>query len=284
MSPTKTRNNDDWQLPGELAFEWHAQLDSTSSELMRRARAGQLTQPTLIAAAQQSAGRGRMGRPWVGAAGDSLMFSLAYAVPASLPLAGLSLAVGVCVAEALNAALQAPQVLLKWPNDLLMAGAPHSSLRKLGGLLIESLPFNRNRNGALVAERWLVLGLGVNLRLSADHPMQAQAASLSSVWPHAQAIALPHIGSLCATACYQAIRDFERQGFAPFHARWHALHAHQGLRVRYTPVQGAVVEGIATGVDSAGQLMIESDIADNAGMQTNTKHPIASTEGQLRLC
>ena len=66
-------------------------IDSTSSELMRRARDG-LVDPVLLAAEEQTAGRGRMGKGWHSRAGQSLTFSLA------LPLApadwsGLSLAV-----------------------------------------------------------------------------------------------------------------------------------------------------------------------------------------------
>ena len=69
---------------------------------MRRARAGR-TEPVLLVAEQQTAGRGRLGRGWHSGAGDSLTFSL------GLPLApadwsGLSLAVGVSLAESLHPA------------------------------------------------------------------------------------------------------------------------------------------------------------------------------------
>ena len=48
------------QLPG-FTVEVLPQIDSTNTELMRRARAGQ-TEPTLLVAERQTAGRGRMGR------------------------------------------------------------------------------------------------------------------------------------------------------------------------------------------------------------------------------
>src|SRR6478609_7287590 len=51
------------------------ELDSSNSELMRRARAGR-TDPVLLVAEQQTAGRGRLGRGWHSGAGDSLTFSL----------------------------------------------------------------------------------------------------------------------------------------------------------------------------------------------------------------
>ena len=83
------------QLPG-FTVEVLPTIDSSNTELMRRARDG-LTDPVLLIAEQQTQGRGRLGRNWVSGVGDSLMFSL------GLPLAprdwsGLSLAVGVSVA------------------------------------------------------------------------------------------------------------------------------------------------------------------------------------------
>ena len=94
------------QLPG-FTVEVLPRIDSTNTELMRRARAGR-GEPTLLVAEQQTAGRGRLGRDWhsglegvpADTGGDlpSLTFSL------GMPLApgswsGLSLAVGVSVAE-----------------------------------------------------------------------------------------------------------------------------------------------------------------------------------------
>jgi BirA family biotin operon repressor/biotin-[acetyl-CoA-carboxylase] ligase len=86
-------------LPG-FTVEVLPEIDSTNTELMRRARTGQ-TEPVLLVAERQTAGRGRLGRPWASDVGASLTFSL------GLPLAptdwsGLSLAVGVALAESLH--------------------------------------------------------------------------------------------------------------------------------------------------------------------------------------
>ncbi len=119
------------------------EIDSTNSELMRRARAGQ-HEPTLLVAERQTAGRGRMGRVWQSQPGDSLTFSL------SLPFApkdwsGLSLAVGLSLAESLH-----PQVGLKWPNDLWVQE------RKLGGILVEA--------ASMGGRSQVVVGVGLNIR------------------------------------------------------------------------------------------------------------------------
>ncbi len=287
MCSSNTSTPHAWRLPGGVAFEWHERIDSTSSELMRRARAASLPGTTLIAAAEQTAGRGRRGREWHSSAGDSLMWSLAYAVPAKLPLEGLSLALGVGIAEALNVALQGPRVLLKWPNDLLMAETSAAPLKKLAGLLVESVPYNRNRNGALVAERWLIIGFGLNLHRPRTAAIDQDMIALDRVWTGAHAMQRDELGALTASACHAALMQFMAQGFAEgFHARWQALHAHQGLRMRYQGAQGEVIEGIAQGVDATGALLLApDDLKDNAGMnQHKVPVRIISTEGSLRPC
>ena len=74
------------QLP-TFSVEVLPQIDSTNSELMRRARAGQL-EPVLLVAERQSAGRGRLGRQWVSgddAASAGALSSLTFSL--GLPLA-----------------------------------------------------------------------------------------------------------------------------------------------------------------------------------------------------
>ena len=96
------------------------QIDSTSSELMRRAQRRDI-HGMALAAEWQTAGRGRRGRAWTAIAGGSLTFSLGWRFEQGAGfLAGLSLAVGVAVVRALEAeGLQG--VALKWPNDLSTA-------------------------------------------------------------------------------------------------------------------------------------------------------------------
>src|SRR4029078_7493168 len=106
------------------------QLDSTSSELMRRLQRRDV-HGNAIAAEWQTAGRGRRGRTWTAVVGGSLTFSLGWTFEQGAGcLAGLSLAVGVAVLRALEAE-GFTGVALKWPNDII-----HRHL-KLGGILIE---------------------------------------------------------------------------------------------------------------------------------------------------
>ena len=134
-------------LRPDMAIEVVEQIDSSNTELMRRGRAGQLA-PVVLVAERQTAGRGRQGRHWKSALGESLTFSL------SLPLAiadwsGLSLAVGVALCEAVGSVAGSEsdglRAGLKWPNDIWLMNGDEG--RKLGGVLIETVAAGARRPG-----------------------------------------------------------------------------------------------------------------------------------------
>ena len=243
-------------LPG-FTVEVLPQIDSTNSELMRRARAGQ-TDPTLLVAEYQTAGRGRMGRTWLSADGQRnsagpLTFSLGISLHRQ-EWSGLSLAVGVCVANALRAAMAADQALglgLKWPNDLWWQG------RKLGGILIEtsgqSLP------------RYAVIGVGINIdaaNVSESATITVPPVGLRHVWPQADAQqALMRI----VPALVAAVQRFDAEGFSPFQPQYEAVDVLRDRAVYLTDGgengRGAAaerVEGVARGVNTAGALRVQT--------------------------
>ena len=121
----------------DLVVEAAAEVDSTNTRLVERARSGK-TSPCLLVAEQQHAGRGRQGRRWQSRSDASLTFSLGIAL-APRTWSGLSLAVGLAIAESLDPPLaaSAPRLGLKWPNDLLMIDP--GGHRKAAGILIEML-------------------------------------------------------------------------------------------------------------------------------------------------
>jgi BirA family biotin operon repressor/biotin-[acetyl-CoA-carboxylase] ligase len=233
-------------LPG-FTVEVLPEIDSTNSELMRRARNGQWD-PVLLLAHKQTAGRGRLGRQWVSDLGTptpsplpstSLTFtSLTFSL--GLPLApvdwsGLSLAVGLSVAGSLH-----PDIRLKWPNDLWLHG------RKLGGILIETANI-----GASTGSRYAVVGIGLNLSAPAAAGLSTPPAGLAEVWPGVTAAqALVRL----AAPLVQTLQGFAQQGFAPFQARFNAVDALAGLAV--TLSDGTT--GLAQGVDASGALRVQT--------------------------
>ena len=104
---------------------------STNADLMARARAG-APEGLVLAAEEQTAGRGRMGRSWLSPPRAALTFSVLVR-PAGVPPARrgwLPLLAGVATATAVRQ-VSGLDALLKWPNDVLLGA------RKLGGILAE---------------------------------------------------------------------------------------------------------------------------------------------------
>lgn len=226
------------ELPG-FEVEWLARIDSTNSELMRRARAGRL-EPVLLVAGQQSAGRGRLGREWVSdadantARAGALTFSLALPLT-PLDWSGLSLAVGVSVVESLH-----PDLRLKWPNDVWLRD------RKLAGILIETANL-----ADTTATRYAVIGVGINLKAPAATGLRTPPAWLGEVLPGIDAAtALLRL----AAPLVLALKIFEQHGFAPFQARFNRRDALGGLDVSLS--DGTT--GEAQGVDSTGALRVHT--------------------------
>ncbi len=117
--------------------------------------------PILLAAEEQSAGRGRHGRRWRSARGAGATFSIRLRLCCEQrQLAGLSVAVGLSAARALRR-LGARGIAVKWPNDLMV------SRRKLGGILIETRPAPRETRPGMRSSApgsVVVVGVGINCR------------------------------------------------------------------------------------------------------------------------
>lgn len=243
-------------LPG-LSVEVLPSCVSTNTTLLDRARAGDIA-PCLLVAESQTQGRGRLGRSWLSVPGASLTFSLA------LPLApadwmGLSLAIGVAVAEALDNSGQ--RIALKWPNDLWLRDAPGAG-RKLGGILIETM--------AAQGQRIAVIGIGINVLPQAGAGLSHGLAALQEIDTEAsvtralRAVALPLVDTL---------QRFETQGFAPFVP----LYAKRDLLLAraVTTTLATVPDGTAEGVDAQGALLVRSG--------SGALHAITSGEVSVRL-
>ena len=286
-------------LPG-LVVEVLATVDSTNSELMRRARAGNM-QPVLLVAEVQTAGRGRQGRAWHSDLGDSLMFSL------GMPLAprswsGLSLAVGVSVAESLDPCSSAG-IGLKWPNDLWVS-RPGADC-KLAGILVETAAGvsgvagagladaghsnghsnntgtgNIHSNGTvpvLGSPRYAVIGVGINIAPRSGTGMAVRPVGLlelAGLGTGSGGISggnsddspcetdAPQLLCRILPALVAAVQGFEALGFAPFQARFDARDV---LRDRAVVLSDGTA-GTAHGVDENGGLLVHTAL----GMQTIT--------------
>jgi BirA family biotin operon repressor/biotin-[acetyl-CoA-carboxylase] ligase len=217
-------------LPG-FTVEVVPEIDSTNTELMRRARAGR-TEPVLLVAERQVQGRGRLGRQWDSVAtqaGAALTFSIGMEL-APADWSGLSLAVGLAVAEALH-----PDIALKWPNDLWFQG------RKLAGILIET--------ATVGTQRYAVIGIGINMTPRPAEGLRTPPAWLQELQPTWSAA-----DTLARVVRPVVARTLECcvQGFGGMREAYHARDYFYGKDVVCT--DGTA--GQARGVDAKGALLV----------------------------
>jgi BirA family biotin operon repressor/biotin-[acetyl-CoA-carboxylase] ligase len=236
--------------PGGLwrAVEVLASTGSTNADLLARAVAG-APEGVVLAAEEQTAGRGRMGRNWVSPPRAALTFSLLVR-PDTVPPARrgwLPLLAGVSVASAVRAAASV-EARLKWPNDVLAGSA------KLGGILAEAF-------GDAV-----VVGIGLNVSTEPSElpppgptpggPLPATSLRVLGVGTGDRERLLTEI--LAAFEhWYQAWRqvagDPDRCGLRAEYTR---LCATIGRRVRVERPGGQLLSGLAVGVDPDGRLLV----------------------------
>ena len=171
---------------------------------------------------------------------------------------GLSLAVGVSVAQSLEpqepmAQRSAgwPRIGLKWPNDLWLV-TPEGE-RKLGGILVETASWN--------GQRHVVIGVGLNIEpLAADLASAIEnAPDRAAVPPGCLQQLAPGLDAPAALlrivpALVQAVQAFERFGFVPFQAGFAARDVLKGRALLLSGGQ----QGTGCGVANNGALRLQT--------------------------
>ena len=132
----------------------HRLTDSTNERAKALADLG-APHGTLVTADEQSAGRGRQGRPWTAPPGSAVLMSVVLRdLDERHELLPLAAAVAVCEAVPVEATI-------KWPNDVWI------ERRKVAGILVEGRP----------QEGWAVLGIGLNVTTDSFPPELAELAT-----------------------------------------------------------------------------------------------------------
>lgn len=166
---------------------------------------------SIVIADHQTSGRGRLDRRWEAPPGTALLVSFVLR-----PNPVLSLAAGVAAAQACGAGVR-----LKWPNDLLLAGA------KLGGILVE------------VTSTTAICGIGINLTWAPPG-----AAKLGEDRDRL-------LNRLRKELGYWAFADPKE-----VLDRWRELSDTLGRRVR-VELAGKTIEGTAEDIGPGGELIVD---------------------------
>jgi BirA family biotin operon repressor/biotin-[acetyl-CoA-carboxylase] ligase len=219
---------------------WLETTASTNDDALGAAKAG-APHGALFGAETQSRGRGRRGSEWHSEPGAGLWFSLllrpqltAEVVPV------LSLCAGLAVREAVATRL-AESVTVKWPNDVLAGG------RKLAGILIES-QISGTQLGSVV------VGIGLNVEQDAFPEGLSSIATSLALLGASDRAREPLLADLLA-ALDKWLKQLEAAGLAGISEELRQHDALFGKRVRV-----GEHEGTAAGIDSAGRLLLRTDL------------------------
>ena len=217
---------------------YYERVGSTNDEARRLAGEG-AEEGTLVIADEQSAGRGRLGRPWLAPARQALLFSLIFR-PDRPPreLFPLIMLASVACLHAIEKETGLA-VAIKWPNDLLLDG------RKVAGILSEI--------GQPAKRPYVIVGIGLNVNVDFQSwpELGAQATSLRE----ALGRPVPRLPLL-----QEILRQIElaydrfRAGYSPYD-EWVAHLSTLGREVRVTTAEGTLA-GRAVAVDSDGALCL----------------------------
>lgn len=229
-------------LPADLVFL--RCVDSTNrlaTDVARElARDEVEIRPTLFLAWEQSAGRGRQGRSWESQAGLGVYATLLLPVVDLTQARGLPLAVAAVLCERLDAWC-AERCVVKWPNDILVAG------RKIAGILVESA-VGSDGSG------WAAVGFGLNhghrdeqLPVPGSTSLRLEARSLPSWASTTVEIVRPLVEALGALRSSGEVVE-----------RFRALSAHEAGDTLTCRVGDETVEGTFLRFDDDGALVLET--------------------------
>jgi BirA family biotin operon repressor/biotin-[acetyl-CoA-carboxylase] ligase len=193
---------------------------------------------TLVIAAEQTEGRGRLNRAWISPSGSLSLSLLLYPSPEKMPY--LTMLTGLAVAEAIESVPKL-KADLKWPNDVLIGG------KKVAGILVES--------GVVKDRSFAVVGIGINVNVDlACFPDIASIATSLSGESGGPVDALLLLRSLIdeAESLYTAFDP------TPLRALWRKRLITLGRQVKATSGD-TVIEGTAIDVAGDGALIIRQN-------------------------
>lgn len=227
-------------------LELHGSIESTNLYALEQVRSGRKHGFAWMAE-HQAAGRGRHGRRWVSPFGRNVYLSLVWEFNSgAAALGGLSLAVGVAIARALQRN-QIPDVELKWPNDVLWRG------QKIAGILLEL-------TGDAAGQCQVVIGVGVNVGMQADEAVAVTQAwaSLQDITP---GVSRNKVAGDLLSELLLMLETYEQEGFAALQGEWESLHCHANRQVEIRAGEN-VTAGLALGVNDQGALRLLTEAGE----------------------
>lgn len=200
---------------------------------------------TVIAASEQTAGRGRLGRSFASSPGVGLYFTILWRPGVRAEsLVRLTACAGVCVCDAIEQ-VAGVRPGIKWTNDIVLGN------RKLCGILTEMT--TEGESGRVQS---LIVGIGINVHQSeADFGTELAPIATSVFRETGKHIARAELAAALADRLYEMYDTVLRTGGAEYLNRYRDDLVHIGKPV--TVVRGGVRrEAIALDIDDEAALIV----------------------------
>ena len=219
-----------------LCFQWYERLPSTNIFLKEMLEVDpQLVSGTVVAAREQTRGKGRRGREWLSGANENLTFSFLLRGKYELKkLPAASMAAAIAVVELLNGLTIAAN--LKWPNDVLVDG------KKICGILSEGVS-----DGIIVG-----VGLNVNMQ-SAEHIDQPATSILMETGERSS---VDELLETLLPILAARLDEWAAGGFSKLRKRWEANVPTLGKPVTVRDGD-SFREGLLAGFGDDGELLLQ---------------------------
>ena len=182
------------------------EIDSTNSWLIKQKD----IDGKICLAENQTSGRGRSGKSWIGYSNSSILISLGWGLNGR-DIQGLSLVSGLAVMQSLLQ-FNVSDVKLKWPNDVFISG------KKVGGILIE------------ISGSHCVIGIGLNVSMP-----NAANELIDQPWIDLQSAGFDVSRDELVVSLIRnhdvLLTSFSENGFAGFMDQWNAVNVYKDQMV-----------------------------------------------------
>ena len=222
-------------------------VPSTNSLAKKLAENG-ASHGTAIIAANQTEGRGRLGKSWHSVASKGLYCSIIVR-----PRLAVQDFPKITLAAGLGAALAIDRITglfsqLKWPNDIFLDG------KKCGGILTESSALNEP-----VGQRFAVIGIGLNLGSSLTDFPEDLHDKVTSIFLETGSFPEPsQVLIFLRDEILQQLESFYNDGFHQILTGWKRRDFLLGKNTECVGADGRIITGESLGPDDEGQLHVKA--------------------------
>ncbi len=187
---------------------WFEKLPSTNAAMREQFRHGLKPETgILIAAHEQTAGRGRQDRKWISAPHQNLCFSLFIRTDAELmAVPSLTMAVALAVNDLLQE-MGIPSAP-KWPNDVLVDG------RKICGILSERI------GPPEISVPGIIIGIGLNINMTREEAQKIDRPATSIFIESQQKLDIVQTMEKLFQPLEYWINEWEQGGFLQIREPW----------------------------------------------------------------